>query len=222
MSTLGPVATAGIPLDDKLVMRGGELSRVRLQGEWEVTPRTFLMGYLDYKDIDNNRFSIRPFAVSDLESLSKLRPRDYGQLMRDDQYEFIDTPDYAGGVIRSAGFSVNHMLSKEWAAIARYVLTDSRNATDSSLMVPYLPRHTLAVGATWINPNGWYLAGLLTHRSHRYADEANTASLGAGISGDLDVFRESRDKRWLLRFSANDLFDRNQDSQYTAELNYRF
>jgi outer membrane receptor protein involved in Fe transport len=107
-------------------------------------------------------------------------------------------------------------------AIARYVLTDSRNATDSSLMVPYLPRHTLAVGATWINPNGWYLAGLLTHRSHRYADEANTASLGAGISGDLDVFRESRDKRWLLRFSANDLFDRDRDSQFTAELNYRF
>jgi tetratricopeptide (TPR) repeat protein len=222
MSSLGPVATAGIPLDDRLVSRGGELNRARLQGEREIAPSTFVSGYLDYKDIDNRRFTIRPFAVSELESLGKLRPRDYGQLMRDDQYEFVDTPDYAGGVIRSAGFAVNRLLTPEWAAIARYVLTDSRNAMDSSLMVPYLPRHTLAVGATWINPNGWYLAGLLTHRSHRYADEANTASLGAGISGDLDVFRESRDKRWLLRFSANDLFDRNQDSQYTAELNYRF
>ena len=222
MSSLGPAATAGIPLDDRLVSRGGELKRARLQGDWEASPSTFITAHLDYKDIDNNRFSIRPFAVSELESLGKLRPRDYGQLMRDDSYEFVDTPDYAGGVIRSAGFAVNRLLTPEWAAIARYVLTDSRNATDSSLMVPYLPRHTLAVGATWIKPNGWYLAGLLTHRSHRYADEANTESLGAGISGDLDVFRESRDKRWLLRFSANDLFDRNQDSQYTAELNYRF
>jgi len=222
MSSLGPVATAGIPLDDRLVSRGGELHRARLQGDWEASPSTFITAHLDYKDIDNNRFSIRPFAVSELESLGKLRPRDYGQLMRDDPYEFVDTPDYAGGVIRSAGFAVNRMLTAEWATIARYVLTDSRNATDSSLMVPYLPRHTLSVGATWINPNGWYLAGLLTHRSHRYADEANTDSLGAGISGDLDVFRESRDKRWLLRFSANDLFDRERDSQYTAELNYRF
>jgi len=221
-SSLGPVATAGIPLDDRLVSRGGELNRARLQGEWETTPNTFFTGYLDYKDIDNKRFSIRPFAVSELESLGKLRPRDYGQLMRDDLYEFVDTPDYAGGTIRNAGFAVNHMLSKEWAVIARYAYTDSRNATDSSLDIPYLPRHTVAVGATWVQPNGWYTAGLLTHRSRRYSDEANTSPLDAGLSGDLDIFRESRDKHWLLRFSANDLFDQNRDTQYTAELNYRF
>lgn len=221
-SSLGPVATAGIPLDDRLVSRGGELNRVRLQGEWETTPSTFLTGYLDYKDIDNNRFSIRPFAVSELESLGKLRPRDYGQLMRDDLYEFVDAPDYAGGTIRTGGFAVNHMLSKEWAVIARYVYTDSRNSMNASLDIPYLPRHTVAVGATWVNPNGWHLAGLLTHRGRRYTDEANITSLDAGFSGDLDIFRESRDKHWLVRFSANDLFDQNRDTQYTAELNYRF
>jgi len=221
-SSLGPVATAGIPLDDRLVSRGGELNRARLQGEWETTPNTFFTGYLDYKDIDNKRFDIRPFAVSELESLGKLRPRDYGQLMRDDLYEFVDAPDYAGGTIRNAGFAVNPMLSKEWAVIARYVYTDSRNADDSSLDIPYLPRHTVAAGATWVQPNGWYTAGLLTHRSRRYSDEANTSPLDAGLSGDLDIFRESRDKHWLLRFSANDLFDQNRDTQYTAELNYRF
>lgn len=73
--------------------------------------------------------------------------------------------------------------------IGRYVYTDSRNSTDSSLDIPYLPRHTLAIGATWVNPNGWYLAGLLTHRGRRYADEANITPLDADLSGDLDIFR---------------------------------
>lgn len=221
-SSLGPVATAGITLDDRLVSRGGELNRVRLQGEWETTPSTFLTGYLDYKDIDNKRFSIRPFAVSELESLGKLRPRAYGQLMRDDLYEFVDAPDYAGGTIRTGGFAVNHMLNKEWAVIARYAYIDSRNSTNAGLDIPYLPRHTLSVGATWVKPDGWYLAGLLTHRGRRYTDEANTAPLDAGLSGNLDIFRESRDKHWLTRFSADNLFDQNRDTQYTAELNYRF
>lgn len=222
MSTLGTVATAGIPLDDRLVRRGGELDRIRLQGEWEATPTTFLTGYLDYKDIDNQRFGIRPFAVGDLESLAKLRPRDYGQLMRDDLYEFTDAPDYAGGTIRQAGFAVNHMLSREWAVTGRYVYTDSENMADASLTVPYLARHTAALGATWIRPDGWYLAGRLAYRGKRYADEANSVPLSAGLSGDLDVFWQSSDKRWLLRVSGNDLFNENRDSQYTAELNYRF
>jgi outer membrane receptor protein involved in Fe transport len=42
-SALQPVATAGIPLDDRLVMRGGEMQRLRLQGEWETTPQSFVM-----------------------------------------------------------------------------------------------------------------------------------------------------------------------------------
>jgi hypothetical protein len=222
MSSLGPVATAGIPLDDRLVRRGGELDRVRLQGEWEATAGTFLTGYLDYKDIDNRRFGTRPFAVGELESLAKLRPRDYGQLMRDDLYEFVDAPDYAGGTIRQAGIAVNHMLNREWGLMGRYVHTDSENMADANLEVPFLARHTVSLGATWIRPDGWYLAGRLVHRDDRYADEANTVKLKAGLSGDLDVFWQSSDKHWLLRFSANDLFNEARDSQYTAEMNYRF
>ncbi len=221
-SSLGPVASAGIPLDDRLVSRGGELNRVRVQGEWESNPDTFLTGYLDYRDIDNHRLGIRPFAVSELESLNKLRPRDYGSLMRGDLYEFVDTPDYAGGTIRSAGIAVNRILNSEWAAIARYIYTDSHNSTDAALAIPYLPRHTIAVGATWVNPDGWYVAGLLSHRTRRYQDEANVMPLRAGLGGALDVFRESRDKHWLARFSSNDMFDRNRATQYTMELNYRF
>lgn len=222
MSTLGPVATAGIPLDDRLVMRGGELNRVRLQGEWEAKPATFLMGFLDYKDIDNRRFSFSPFAVSELESLGKLRPRDYGQLMREDLFEAVDAPSYEGGTLRQAGLAVNHMLSRQWGLMARYQYSDAEHSWGSGYVVPYLPRHSAAVGATWIRPDGWYVAGRLAYRSGRYTDEGMLDKLEAGVSADLDVFWQSPSRHWLLRFSANDLFDENLDSQYTAEVNYRF
>ncbi|MFZ5482854.1 MAG: tetratricopeptide repeat protein [Pseudomonadota bacterium] len=221
MSALGHVATAGIPLDDRLVRRGGDLERLRVQGEWEVRPDTFVTGFLDYKDIDNQRFEIRPFTVSELESLGKLRPRDYGQLLRDDLYEFTDAPDYAGGHVRQAGFAINHQLNRQWALAGRYVLTDSEQV-NSGLDVPFLARHTLMLGATWIRPEGWYLAGRLAYRDDRFADEANSVKLEAGWSADLDLFWQSRDKHWLVRFSANDLGHEHRDSQYTAEVNYRF
>ncbi len=220
-SALQPVATAGIPLDDRLVTRGGELDRLRLQGEWEASPRTFLMGYADYKRIDNNLMAIRPPSVSDLESLGKLRPRDFGALMRDDLYEVADTPDYAGGDIASLGFGINHLLNRHWALNARYAWTDSENSADAALDVPYLPKHALALGATWIAESGWYVAGRLAWRDQRYADEANTSRLDSGWTGDLDIFKESRDKHWLFRFSANNLFG-DLAEQYTAEVNYRF
>lgn len=220
-SALQPVATAGIPLDDRLVMRGGELERLRLQGEWEASPHTFLMGYADYKRIDNRLLAIRPPSVSDLESLAKLRPRDFGTLMRDDLYEVADTPDYAGGDITTAGFSVNHLLTRNWALNARYAWTDSRNSTDHALAVPYLPEHAAAVGVAWIDESGWYVAGRLAWRDARYQDEANSLRLDSGWSGDLDIFKESRDKRWLFRFSANNLFG-DAPAQLTAEANHRF
>jgi tetratricopeptide (TPR) repeat protein len=220
-SSLQPVATAGIPLDDRLVMRGGDLQRLRLQGEWEANASTFLSAHADYKDIDNRLLGIRPPSVSDLESLGKLRPRDFGSLMRDDLYEVADTPDYAGGKIASVGLGLNRLLSREWALNLRYVWTDSENRADKSLDVPYLPKQAFAVGATWIQESGWYVAGRLAWRDARYQDEANTLRLDSGWSGDIDVFKESRDKRWMFRFSANNLFG-DAPEQVTAEINYRF
>lgn len=220
-SALQPVATAGIPLDDRLVMRGGELQRLRAQGEWELSPRTFVTGHADIKRIDNRLMSIRPPSVSDLESLGKLRPRDLGSLMRDDLYEVADTPAYSGGDVASLGVSVNHLLNRNWALNARYVWTDSENSLDKTLDIPYLPRNALAVGATWIAESGWYVAGRLAWRDARFQDEANSLRLDSGWSGDIDLFKESRDKRWLFRASANNLFG-DAPEQFTLEVNYRF
>lgn len=151
-SSLGPVATAGIPLEDRLVMRGGELDRLRGQLEWEYSNKSFVAAYFDFKKVDNNRFSMTPFALNELESLEKLRPRRFGSLATDDMLEFYNTPEYDGGRIKSGGISVNHLLTDQWGLFGRYVATSSRNtgSTFSGNRVPYLPRNTFALGATWV------------------------------------------------------------------------
>lgn len=223
-STLGPVATAGIPLDDRLVQRGGELKRYRAQLDWEWTPRTFATGFIDRKRIDNDPFSVTPYSVNELESLGKLRPRDLASLMRDDLLGFVNTPDYAGGRIDSAGGAVDHFLTDDWALVGRYTHADSRNTgrLHRGMEVPHIARHTLAGGATWAHPSGWYFAGLLVYRSPRFRDEANLRRLQPGWNASFDLFREARDKHWMLRFAIDDLLDHNLSPQYTFDINYRF
>ncbi len=223
-SSLGPVATAGIPLDDRLVMRGGKLQRYRLQVDWELNPHSYATAYLDNQHIDNHMFTYSPFTVNELESLNKLRPRDFGSLMRDDMLEFVNTPEYQGGHIRSAGGALDHVLSRHWSVTTRYIYADTDNTGDAypGNRVPYVPRHTAALGATRVSPSGWYWDGLLVWRSTRYRDEANTVKLEPGWSGAFDLYRQLANKHWLLRLSADNLLDRNQDTQYTAEVNYRF
>ena len=111
---LAPVATAGIPLDDRMVSRGGILERIRGQLEWQISDDTFLQAFLDQQDIDNQLFSVTPFTVNELESLNKLRSRDLGSLARDDLLEFVITPEFESGRITASGVSLNRALNKVW------------------------------------------------------------------------------------------------------------
>lgn len=223
-SSLGPVATAGIPLDDRMVMRGGELNRVRAQLDWELSERTFVSTFLDARDVNNNRFERTPFALNELESLSKLRPRRLGALANDDMLEFVSTPEYDGGRIRSVGFATNHLLGNDWGIFGRYVGNWSSNTglAQAGKEVPYMPRHMAALGASWANPDGWYFIGRVVYRAQRFKDEANLVSLEPGWNAALDLFWQSADKRWLARISADDAFDRVKPTQYTAEISYQF
>jgi outer membrane receptor protein involved in Fe transport len=224
-SSLSTVHTAGIPLDDRMVMRGGDLNRLRGQIEWELSKKSFISAHLDYKKIDNNRFSITtPFAINDLESLGKLRPRRLGSLASDDMLEFANTPEYDGGRIKSGGISVNHLLTEKWGLFGRYVATSSSNTGSmfSGNRVPYLPRHTFALGATWVDPGGWYFISRMVHRSSRYRDEANLVELKPGWSGAFHLYWQSKDRMWLFRLSADEAFDKNNPTQYTGEVNIRF
>lgn len=223
-SSLSPVATAGIPIDDRLVQRGGELQRTRAQLEWEFSPKSFVVGHLDHKRIEHEFFSLEPFTFSDNENLSRLTTRDLGALSRDDLLEFNLTPNFQKGEINSGGIAFNHLLTREWGVYARYVYTDSKNTGDLSPgnKLPYLPRHATALGATWVSPDGWYFITRVTHRTERFTDEANTSKLHAGWDGAFDLYRESRDKRWLFRVSADDALSRDKPTQYTMEVSLRF
>lgn len=223
-SSLGPVATAGIPLDDRMVMRGGELNRLRAQIEWELSGRTFVSTYLDARDVNNNRFERTPFALNELESLGKLRPRRLGALANDDMLEFVSTPEYDGGRIRSIGIAANHLLGNDWGVFGRYVGNASTNTglAHAGKEVPYVPRHMAALGASWASPTGWYFIGRVVYRAQRFKDEANQVSLEPGWNAAMDLFWQSSDKRWLARISADDAFDRLKPAQYTAEITYQF
>lgn len=223
--SLGPVATAGIPLDDRLVSRGGELKRYRGQFEWELSPKTFSSVFFDYKKIDNNLFAVTtPFVINELESLNKLHTRDLGSLTREDLLEFVNTPEYEGGKIKTTGLSVNHLLIRRWGIFGKYIYTSSENIGDTfnGNDVPFLPEHTAAMGATWSNPNGWYFVSRLVYRTDRYTDEGNANKLKSSWDGAVDIYWQSKKKDWLFRFSVDDAFDKNQDAQYTAEINFRY
>jgi tetratricopeptide (TPR) repeat protein len=223
-SSLGPVETAGIPLDDRLVVRGGELQRLRGQFEWEASPSTFIMASLDVKQIDNHLFSSTPYTINELESLSRLRPRLLGNFQRYDIYEFISTPEYEAGDFAILELGVNQLLNRRWSVFARYVNSSSENtgALYPGLDIPYVPEHALDVGATWVHPNGITLTTRLTWRDERYADVANERPLDSGWNGDIGLYWQSRDKRWLLRASAHEILDPSRATQYVLEANYRF
>jgi outer membrane receptor protein involved in Fe transport len=223
-SSLGQVATAGIPLDDRLVMRGGELNRLRGQIEWEWSAKTFTQVYLDFKEIDNDLFDAIPFTVNELDDLVKLRQRDLGSLVRGDLLEFVSTPEYEGADIFNFGISINHRLGGGLGLFGRYIYTDSENngTVNRGNLVPYLPEHTNALGATWTSPDGWYFVTRFVYRSERFSDAANLTPLEASWDGAVDLYKESPDKHLLFRFSVDNMVDRNQHAQYTVEVSARF
>lgn len=222
-SSLSPVATAGIPLEDRLVSPGGELERVRAQLEWALDERSFVGGYVDHEKIENNFFSVTPFTLNDIESLEKLRTRDLGSLHKKDLYEFVLTPDFAAGEVRGAGLWIDHILTSEWGLYAKYQYSDSENrgTAFAGNQLPLVPKHALALGATWVQPSGWYFASRLVWRDDRFADEANLAPLNAEWTGAFDLYKESADKRWLLRISADDIGSSYRDAMVTVEASLR-
>ncbi len=223
-ASLGPVATAGIPLDDRMVQRGGEMTRLRGQLEWELSAKSFVSGFVGTEKVEHHPFMLSPFAVNDLETLDRLTSRDLGALARDDLLEFALTPDYEAGRIRRAGAAFNRLLGREWGLFGRVLRTTSENTgpTYPGNRLPYLPQQAVAAGASWVNPAGWYFIGRAVHRSGRYRDAANTQALEAGWSGAFDLYWQSHDKRALLRFSVDDAWDKNTHPQYTAEATLRF
>lgn len=220
LSTLGPVATAGIPIDDRLVSRGGTLRRVRAQFDSEASSRSYWTAFIDRKDIKNRFFSVTPFLVEEDDNLTKLRDFDFARLSAGDLYEFVSPRDFSAGRATIGGGAVNRILSERWSASTRYQLTDSTNTgpTAPGKKLPYLAQHAGSVGATWASPSRFYFISRAIYRSARYTDEANTDRLPPGWAAGFDVFWESRDKRARARLGVDNAFNRVGFTQYFATL----
>jgi tetratricopeptide (TPR) repeat protein len=215
-STLGPVATAGVPMDDRLVARGGWQKRARGQLEW-AGAKTFGTLYYDWKELDNLRFGYEPFFITEDENLAKLRNFDYGQLAAEDLYEFISPPSFDGARIEIAGASLNRILTRTFSLRLRYEYTESRNTgqTHAGKRVPYLPAHAFAPALTYMGPRRVYATARAVYRTQRYADEANLAPLQAGWDVASDIFWESPGKRFRVRFSLDNWLHEEKPTLYT-------
>ena len=206
VSTLGPVDTAGIPLDDRLVTVGGRLQRVRAQFEWEMTSRTFWQFHADRRRIDNvpnPAGALLPdFELTDLERLRNLIQNNVNT---PDLYE--DDPEFGAGRVAGGGVALNHILSPTASMAVRYLYQQGRNTTSefSGNAIPFVPKHLAQIGFTWVALPRLQLSGVATWRSVRYADEANADRLASGWNIALGAYWESLDKRWSLGAAAENL-----------------
>lgn len=210
-STLAPVATAGMALDDSLSYPGGSLIRTRLQLDWEVSPAWFIKAFADRRKIDNLSSPLDGVlnTRADLSNLDRLRQRAVPNLAAQDSLEAA--PVFARGTVTSAGFSLSHVLSRQWALYLGYTATQSENTGSVHLgqMLPYQPRHRASLGGTWASDRRLLLSAQAVWRSGRFADEGALVPLAPGWDLSLRLHWESSDKRWALDVFAQNLFKRD-------------
>lgn len=188
-NTLSPVATAGMPLPDQFALPGGEQRHLRLQAEWEMTPKHFLMGFAETLRVDNIAFNAFDAAENQRQDLARLdRLRQSERALNLAGLEALeDRPVFVKGRVEQIGLSANALLRHDLAAQAGLVLAHGENTSSwfKGLDLPYLPRRRAGAGITWTVAPAWRVQAQAVWRSARFADEANANALRAGWDGTL-------------------------------------
>ncbi|OJX36424.1 MAG: TonB-dependent receptor [Burkholderiales bacterium 68-12] len=229
VSTLASVETAGIPVEDQLLEAGGRQRRTVLQWGQEWGPATFVKLRADHLRLTNNGSLGVDLRTPSLPFLEELRNIQLANLSGSDLLE--DTPSYERGTLQLLGASANHMFSRQWSGYAKYLhqRSDSSYGADAARvggrMIPYLPRHTAVLGATWASSARWYVSGRAVYRSERFEDKENLTRRPPGWSLDLMGFTESADKRWVLGMALLNLGgakSARQKTRFVLDARYRF
>ena len=221
--TLAPVAIAGVPLDDQLVLPGGESEQCRAQAEWRFGARSFALLSLEHVET-NNIVLLGGVAnvTPDPTNLDRLRNRINPQPTKPD--ELGDIPNYGGGVVRRASAAYERLLTPRVAARLYYTYTDSENNQPGleGKKVPLLPRHQSTVGLTWTP--GWHVQVTVQaiHRTQFYFNESNGIAFPASWEGQVFLFAETPDKRWSVEAKALNLFRKEISDVFGFVLSYRF
>ena len=140
-----------------------------------------------------------------------------------------DTPSFDTGTLKTLGAGVNHMFSRRWSGYAKYLYQGSESRsydTDAAVgSIPYIPRHTAVLGATWVSPQRFYVSGRAVYRSERFEDAENLTRIAPGWGVDLMGYWESQDKHWVVGVAAMNLWAPKSDrrkTRYVLDARYRF
>ena len=227
VSTLTSVETAGIPVEDRLVEAGGRHKRTVAQLGMELGANTFLSLRADHLRVRNPGTVGVDLRTPSLPFLEEMRNTQLVNLSTTDLLE--DTPSFDTGTLKTLGAGVNHMFSRQWSGYAKYLYQGSEShiyGTDGPAgRIPYIPRHTAVLGATWVSPQRFYVSGRAVYRSERFEDKENLTRIAPGWGVDLMGFWESQDKHWVVGAAALNLWAPKSDrrkTRYVLDARYRF
>jgi Flp pilus assembly protein TadD len=216
VATLGPVDTLGIPVDDRLVKAGGQLSKLRAQFDWQRDSSSFYQFFAEQRRVVNLEDELGEINTPrDLATLDSVRPRiaTFGQAFD----ELEETPLFTRGKVTSVGVVGNWILASDLSMSLRYHHANSHNtgASLQGLKIPYIPRHLANVLIYWQPAKSWQLIARATYRSSRFTDEANLLRLASGWNYGFAANWESADKR--LNFQVL-LLNLRSNKQSTPDL----
>ena len=232
VSTLGSVETAGIPLEDRLLEAGGRVRRSVAQVSWTPDAQSFLMARLDHQSINNPVSPGVDLRTPTMPFLESLRNAQTVSLSSLDPLE--GSPSFQDGTLDAFTLAWNRMLSPNWSAYARYTLqnTDSSYADADAVggrisgkRIPWVPRDTAMLGATWTTGLRSYLGARVVYRSERFEEKENATLWPAGWNLDLVGYWESQDKHWLLGWgwlNVGGSKSSRQTSRAVVDVRYRF
>ncbi|HVF65986.1 MAG TPA: FecR domain-containing protein [Casimicrobiaceae bacterium] len=234
VSTLAPITTAGIAMDDVLLSAGGRAERAVVKLHYEPDAFTALGAF--YDDIDVRNLGDAGFRIPtpEIEFVDLLRNQ---QILNVATFALREgTPEFDRGRARSAGFFVNRIVTPSLSLAARYVHTrdtaeiyvrDENGqivADVTGARIPFVSRHQAIVGTTLVLPARFYVSAQAVWRSLRFTDRENTprAALRSDVNGQLVAFWESADKRFIVGVAAVNLGSKAQAERYLADVRVRF
>jgi tetratricopeptide (TPR) repeat protein len=223
LSSLKPTSTAGIVLDDRYVLPGGELERARVQAEWEAAPTVLVTVFGDKQEIRNLYSTLAGVLNNrpDSSNLERLRNRNLNPLGGVEGLEGF--PQVSGGDLEEWGLAVNALPTRNLAVFAQGTWARSESTAPwSGNEFPFMPRKRYALGAAWFSDQRWNLAAKATYLGERFGDEANLVPLVAEWSGSVQAYWETRDKRWSVEVRVVNIGAKAFDEAVGIAVNFRF
>ena len=224
---LGPVATAGIPLDETFLRFGGRQKRGAAKWEAEWSPRLFTDVMVDSKRADN------------LDSYDLSLAENFANLARIRQKSLTEITDFYAGAANvetsnanMAGkahadqlrLTANTIFTDTLSGSLAYTWTDSRMTLFNTVNGDrfYLPKDAVRMGLTWISPARWRLSFDAQWRSKAWSLLDQAAPRDPYWNGALSTYWESTDKRVGVAFFAKELFTPHESAFYGLAGNLRF